>query len=155
MQKKFNTVIIGGGAAGLISAVELVSGNDALNGNGIVILERNDRVGKKLIATGNGQGNLMNKNMSSRREKQPLEYPNAGSTFKRPAGHFAGKLIEDAELKGYTVGGAQVSEKHAGFLINRGGATSRDVLELIEHIQNIVKEKYGVDLESEIIYIPY
>lgn len=99
--------------------------------------------------------NLMNKNMSSRREKQPLEYPNAGSTFKRPAGHFAGKLIEDAELKGYTVGGAQVSEKHAGFLINRGGATSRDVLELIEHIQNIVKEKYGVDLESEIIYIPY
>ncbi len=99
--------------------------------------------------------NLMNKNMSSRREKQPLEYPNAGSAFKRPAGHFAGKLIEDAELKGYTVGGAQVSEKHAGFLINRGGATSRDVLELIEHIQNIVKEKYGVDLESEIIYIPY
>lgn len=99
--------------------------------------------------------NLMNKNMSSRREKQPLEYPNAGSTFKRPTGHFAGKLIEDAELKGYTVGGAQVSEKHAGFLINRGGATSRDVLELIEHIQNVVKEKYGVDLESEIIYIPY
>ncbi len=99
--------------------------------------------------------NLMSKNMSSRREKQPLEYPNAGSTFKRPKGHFAGKLIEDAELKGYSIGGAQVSEKHAGFLINRGGATSHDVLELIKHIQNAVKEKYGVDLESEIIYIPY
>ena len=99
--------------------------------------------------------NLMSKNMSSRREKQPLEYPNAGSTFKRPVGHFAGKLIEDAGLKGYTVGGAQVSEKHAGFLVNRGGATSNDVLTLMEHIKSVVKEKYDVDLESEIIYVPY
>ena len=99
--------------------------------------------------------NAMNKNMSSRREKQPLEYPNAGSTFKRPEGHFAGKLIEDSGLKGYTIGGAQVSEKHAGFLINRGGATSADVLSLMEHIKRTVKENYGVELESEIIYIPY
>ena len=99
--------------------------------------------------------NAMAKNMSSRREKQPLEYPNAGSTFKRPEGHFAGKLIEDAGLKGYSIGGAQVSEKHAGFLINRGGATSSDVLSLMEYIKNTVKEKYGVELESEIIYIPY
>ena len=97
----------------------------------------------------------MTKNMSSRREKQPLEYPNAGSTFKRPEGHFAGKLIEDSGLKGYSIGGAQVSEKHAGFLINRGGATSNDVLSLMEHIKKTVKENYGVELESEIIYIPY
>ena len=99
--------------------------------------------------------NVMTKNMSSRREKQPLEYPNAGSTFKRPEGYFAGKLIEDSGLKGYSIGGAQVSEKHAGFLINRGGATSADVLSLMEHIKKTVKENYGVELESEIIYIPY
>jgi UDP-N-acetylmuramate dehydrogenase len=66
-----------------------------------------------------------------------------------------GKLIQDAGLKGYTVGGAQISEKHAGFTVNVGGATSRDVLELIEHIKNVILERYGVKLESEIIYIPY
>lgn len=97
----------------------------------------------------------MTNNMSSRREKQPLEYPNAGSTFKRPEGCFAGKLIEDAGLKGYTIGGAQVSEKHAGFLVNRGDATCNDVLSLMDHISRTVKEQYGVELESEIIYIPY
>ena len=97
---------------------------------------------------------LMNKNMTSRREKQPLEYPNAGSTFKRPTGYFAGKLIEDSGLKGYTVGGAQISEKHAGFTINIGGATSSDVLALIEHTKSTVKANFGVELESEIIYIP-
>ena len=96
----------------------------------------------------------MTKNMTSRREKQPLEYPNAGSTFKRPAGHFAGKLIEDCGLKGYTIGGAQISEKHAGFTINVGGATSADVLSLIEHTKETVKQNFGVELESEIIYIP-
>lgn len=98
---------------------------------------------------------LMTKNMSARKEKQPLEYPNAGSTFKRPEGYFAGKLIEDCGLKGYTVGGAQVSEKHAGFVINRGGATSEDILKLIEHIKNTVLEKFGVSLETEIIHIPF
>ena len=98
---------------------------------------------------------LMNKNMSSRKEKQPLEYPNAGSTFKRPEGNlFAGKLIEDSGLKGYTVGGAQVSEKHAGFMVNRGGATCRDVLAVIEHTKKTVLEKFGVALECEVIYIP-
>lgn len=97
---------------------------------------------------------LMNKNMTSRREKQPLEYPNAGSTFKRPAGHFAGKLIEDCGLKGYTVGGAQISEKHAGFTINIGGATSADVLSVINHTKETVLERFGVELESEIIYVP-
>ncbi len=97
----------------------------------------------------------MSQNMTSRREKQPLEYPNAGSTFKRPEGHFAGKLIEDCGLKGYTVGGAQISQKHAGFTINVGGATSADVLALIEHTKKTVKQSFGVDLESEIIYLPY
>lgn len=85
-----------------------------------------------------------------RREKQPLEYPSAGSTFKRPAGHFAGKLIEDAGLKGFSVGGAQVSEKHAGFVINRGGATCADVLALMEQVQKTVYERFGVMLEPEV-----
>ena len=85
-----------------------------------------------------------------RKEKQPLEYPSAGSFFKRPAGHFAGALIEGAGLKGLTVGGAQVSEKHAGFLINRGGATASDFLELMRQVQARVMEKYGVMLEPEV-----
>ncbi len=91
--------------------------------------------------------------MASRAEKQPLEFPSAGSTFKRPTGYFAGKLIEDSGLKGYTIGGAQVSEKHAGFVINRGGATAGDVLSLIEHIKKTVLADHGVELECEIKYI--
>lgn len=85
-----------------------------------------------------------------RREKQPLSFPSAGSTFKRPKGHYAGALIEQAGLKGASVGGAQVSEKHAGFIINRGGATSDDVKELIKLVENTVFEKYGVWLEPEV-----
>lgn len=96
----------------------------------------------------------MTKNMTSRREKQPLEFPNAGSTFKRPNGYFAGKLIEDSGLKGYTVGGAQVSPKHAGFTVNVGGATSSDVLEVIKHTKDTVYKNFGVELECEIIYVP-
>lgn len=88
--------------------------------------------------------------MRRRREKQPLEYPNAGSVFKRPQGYFVGKLITDAGLKGYTIGGAQVSEKHAGFIINIGGATAEDVLRLVEHIQKTVQSQFGVMLECEI-----
>ncbi len=82
--------------------------------------------------------------------KQPLEKPSAGSTFKRPEGHFAGGLIEKAGLKGFSVGGAQVSEKHAGFVINKGGASAKDVLNLIEYIQKDVFEKSGVMLEPEV-----
>ena len=85
-----------------------------------------------------------------RRDKQPLEYPSAGSTFKRPEGHFAGALIEQCGLKGVSVGGAQVSEKHAGFIINRGGATASDILSLIKHVQARVKAQTGVTLETEI-----
>lgn len=85
-----------------------------------------------------------------RREKQPLEYPSAGSTFKRPEGHFAGALIERCGLKGVSVGGAQVSEKHAGFIINTGGATCADVLGLIGKVRAAVLEQTGVELEPEI-----
>ncbi len=85
-----------------------------------------------------------------RRDKQPLNYPSAGSTFKRPEGHFAGALIEGAGLKGRSVGGAQVSEKHAGFIINTGGATAADILGLIRLVQDEVRAKYGVELETEV-----
>ena len=85
-----------------------------------------------------------------REEKQPLEYPSCGSTFKRPEGYFAGKLISDAGLQGYRIGGAQVSEKHAGFVINRDHASAKDVLELVEHIKKTVLESQGVQLECEI-----
>lgn len=93
--------------------------------------------------------------MSRRREKQPLEYPSAGSTFKRPEGKFAGKLIQDSGLRGATVGGAQVSEKHCGFVINKGNATSADVQALISHIQKTVMEQTGSWLECEVRYVPY
>lgn len=87
-----------------------------------------------------------------RREKQPLEYPSAGSTFKRPVGHFAGALIESAGLKGKTIGGAQVSEKHAGFIINTGNATTQDICELIEYVKAAVYKKHNVILETEVKY---
>jgi len=83
-------------------------------------------------------------------DKQPLEYPSAGSTFKRPEGYFAGKLIQDADLRGYQVGGAQVSEKHCGFVINTGNATAKDVLQLIEDVKKIVFDKFQVELEPEV-----
>ena len=85
-----------------------------------------------------------------RREKQPLEYPSAGSTFKRPEGYFAGKLIEDAGLRGYRVGDAQVSEKHCGFVVNRGHATAAQIRQLMQDVQDTVKEKFQVDLEPEV-----
>jgi len=85
-----------------------------------------------------------------RRDKQPLNYPSAGSAFKRPPGRFAGALIEEAGLKGAAVGGARVSEKHAGFIVNAGGATADDVLRLIEHVKRSVFEKTGVMLASEV-----
>lgn len=87
---------------------------------------------------------------AARREKQPLEFPSAGSTFKRPQGYFAGKLIMDAGLRGFRVGDAQVAEKHCGFVINRGAATAKDVMELIEKVQETVLREFGVKLEPEI-----
>lgn len=91
--------------------------------------------------------------MSRRREKQPLEYGSAGSTFKRPVGNYASALVDQCGLKGLSVGGAEVSRKHAGFIVNRGGATAADVRELIAEVQRIVREKTGYTLECEIKYI--
>ena len=95
----------------------------------------------------------MNDFAARRREKQPLEYPSAGSTFKRPEGMFAGKLIMDAGLRGYSVGDAQVSEKHCGFVINRGAATAKEIHTLIYDVQEKVKETFDVVLEPEVIFI--
>ncbi len=88
-----------------------------------------------------------------REERQPLEFPSAGSTFKRPTGYFAGKLIQDAGLKGYQIGGAQVSEKHSGFVINKENAKADDVLGLIQYIQNTVMEKFNVELSTEVLIV--
>ncbi len=96
---------------------------------------------------------LMKQYTQARKEKQPLELPSAGSTFKRPEGYFAGKLIEDCGLKGRQIGGAQVSTKHAGFIVNVGGAKATDVLELVQTVKNEVQEKFGVELEPEIKFL--
>lgn len=93
---------------------------------------------------------LMNENTTARRTKQPLEYPNFGSVFKRPEGYFVGKLVSDSGLRGKTIGGAQVSTKHTGFMVNIGGATCKDVLELIKYVQDTVYEKFGVYLNTEV-----
>lgn len=90
---------------------------------------------------------------AKRKEKQPLEYPSAGSTFKRPEGYFAGKLIMDAGLRGFQIGGARVSDKHCGFVINTGKATAADVADVIAEVQERVKERFGIQLEREIIYL--
>ena len=92
----------------------------------------------------------MDEYKTARNTKQPINFPSAGSTFKRPEGYFAGKLIEDAGLKGYRIGGAEVSTLHAGFVINADNATSKDILELISYIQKTVNEKFGVNLETEV-----
>ena len=105
------------------------------------------------------EGNLeeikaLTRELSEKRtSKQPLEFPSAGSTFKRPEGYFAGKLIMDAGLAGASVGGAQVSEKHCGFVINRKNATSADVAGLIQKVTETVQEKFGVTLEPEVIFL--
>lgn len=90
---------------------------------------------------------------AARKEKQPLEYPNAGSTFKRNGDVLTAKLIDEAGLKGYSIGDAEVSEKHAGFIINKGKATAKDVLDLVEHIKKVIKEKFNQDIELEILVI--
>ncbi len=96
---------------------------------------------------------LMQDTMEKRKKKQPLNRPSAGSVFKRPEGYYAAALIEQCGLKGVSIGGAQVSEKHSGFIVNNGGATAKDVKELIDHIKSVVKSKTGVDLHCEIKYV--
>ena len=96
----------------------------------------------------------LTKELSEKRtSKQPLEFPSAGSTFKRPEGYFAGKLIMDSGLRGCQIGGARVSDKHCGFVINTGNATAKDVVELMNHVQEAVREKYGVTLEPEVKFL--
>lgn len=115
--------------------------------NGYTVLETN-------IELEQGDSNeikaLMEDYKQRRKDKQPLEYPSAGSTFKRPEGHFAGKLIMDAGLRGYSIGGAQVSEKHCGFIINKGDATAKDIIQLIHYVQNKVQEQFQIQLEPEV-----
>ena len=107
----------------------------------IVVLELGDRDAIKA---------RMDELKVQRTTKQPLEFPSAGSTFKRPEGYFAGKLIQDAGLRGFQVGGAQVSEKHCGFVINNGNATAADIVELMNQVSERVKDKFGVELEPEV-----
>ena len=95
----------------------------------------------------------MDELMQRRRDKQPLEYPSCGSTFKRPVNGFAAALIEECGLKGCSIGGAEVSQKHSGFVINKGGAAFEDVVALVEHIKKVVREQKGVELECEMIIV--
>lgn len=119
-----------------------------------VVMEKGYVVLKATFALVPGQKDVIQARvdeLTTRRvERQPLEYPSAGSTFKRPEGHFAGKLIQDAGLKGFTIGGACVSEKHAGFVINKGSGTAKDVLAVIYHVKDEVKRQFGVDLYPEV-----
>lgn len=122
----------------------------AVKENGYVVLEA-------VISLEKGKQEAIRSRMQElagmRSSKQPLSYPSAGSTFKRPEGYFAGKLIMDSGLRGYQVGGAQVSEKHCGFVINTGNATAQDVRQLMADVQRIVKEKFGVTLEPEVKFL--
>ncbi|MBR5995349.1 MAG: UDP-N-acetylmuramate dehydrogenase [Eubacteriaceae bacterium] len=119
-----------------------------------IFSENGETIVRARFALSEGEEKEIRSRMSDynarRREKQPLEYPSAGSTFKRPEGYYAGALIEQSGLKGASVGGAMVSEKHAGFIINKGSATSADILNLIEHVRETVYQHFGVMLEPEI-----
>ncbi len=138
---------------------EIILDNDAMEFGyrTSAIKGRNYIVLSALLSLEKGDALLISEKMTElakkRKEKQPLEYPSAGSTFKRPEGYFAGKLIEDAGLKGFSVGDAQVSEKHCGFVVNKGSATSSDIYELIQKVQTRVNENFGVVLEPEVIMI--
>lgn len=118
--------------------------------NGYIVLDAE-------LALETGRKELIQEKMDElsrqRRLKQPLEYPSAGSMFKRPEGHFAGKLIDEAGLRGFAVGDARISEKHCGFVVNRGRASADDVLKLCDEVTRIVKEKFGVELEREVRYL--
>ncbi len=130
-----------------IDELELGYRTSAILKYGYIVLETTMRLtqGEK-----NEIKTRMNDLAVQRRTKQPLEYPSAGSTFKRPVGYFAGKLIQDAGLRGATIGGAQVSEKHSGFVINTGDATASDILNLIKHVQDEVYKQFGVELNTEV-----
>lgn len=137
------------GETGTLSGEELALSyrHSAYADNGNIITGLSLRLHKDSKAEINRR---MDDYMQRRKDKQPLDYPSAGSVFKRPEGYFAGALIQDSGLKGESVGGAMVSSKHSGFIINTGGATCSDVMSLIEHIKSTVNEKFGVELECEI-----
>lgn len=122
----------------------LFSENGGIVLSAVFSLEKGDRAQIKA---------KMNDLLSRRKDKQPLEYPSAGSTFKRPEGHFAGALIEQSGLRGLSVGGAEVSDKHCGFIINKNNATSDDIHGLIDLVKEKVLEKTGVTLECEVIFL--
>ena len=130
--------------------LELGYRSSALMKNGAIVLEAE-------ISLNEGDISQIRRTMDDLRErrvsKQPLDLPSAGSTFKRPEGYFAGKLIMDCGLRGYAVGGAQVSEKHCGFVVNRGGATAGDVMTLIRHVQKTVLDTFGVELVPEVRFL--
>lgn len=121
--------------------------NSVIQQEGLVVLSASVRLQKGDKSEISSKMNELN---TRRREKQPLEMPSAGSTFKRPEGHFAGKLIMDAGLQGYTLGGAMISEKHCGFIVNKGNATCADVMNLVAYVKNTVQDKFGVAIEPEI-----
>ncbi len=130
--------------------LELGYRTSAVKTNGFVVLDA------KIVLEPGSKEEIKEKidDLTRRREeRQPLEFPSAGSTFKRPTGYFAGKLIQDAGLKGYQIGGAQVSEKHSGFVINKENAKADDVLGLIQYIQNTVMEKFNVELSTEVLIV--
>ena len=130
--------------------LELGYRSSALMKNGAIVLEAE----MTLTEGDSGEIRRIMDDLRERRvSKQPLDLPSAGSTFKRPEGYFAGKLIMDAGLRGYAVGGAQVSEKHCGFVVNRGGATADDVMTLIGHIQKTVLDTFGVELVPEVRFL--
>lgn len=138
--------------------IETISAKDAdlsyrhsvYKNNGCIVLSAKAKLSKD---SKDSIKERMNDFLGRRKDKQPLEYPSAGSTFKRPEGYFAGALIQDCNLKGKSIGGAQVSEKHSGFVINKDNATSTDILNLIEFIKNTVKTETGVTLEPEVIVL--
>ena len=159
-----NAGAYGGEMKGVLESVTVLTGEGKiieLGRNELELGYRTSVIAKKgyivlgaVLKLERGDGEKIKTYMDELKEKrvtkQPLEYPSAGSTFKRPEGYFAGKLIEDAGLRGFQVGGAQVSEKHCGFVINRNHATAADIMELMRQVQIRVKENSGVDLEPEV-----
>ena len=146
------TVMTGDGEIRVIPASELEMGyrTSIIKKAGYIVLEAKIRLKE-------GDPEVIRETMKDltirRTTKQPLEYPSAGSTFKRPEGYFAGKLIMDSGLRGYQIGGARVSDKHCGFVINAGDATAQDVVALMDHVTEVVREKYGVTLEPEVKFL--
>lgn len=160
-----NAGAYGGELKDIVESVEIVKkdGSTAANIKGCdmdfgyrhsILEETGDVVTKVVFKLSKGNADEIAETMSEltkrRNEKQPVQYPSCGSFFKRPEGHFAGKLIQDSGLKGAQIGGAQVSELHCGFIINKGGATASDILQLMEKVQSTVLEKYQVKLEPEV-----